>query len=251
MESHYEALGLSPDADEATVRRAYRDLLKDHHPDQGGSRERFIRIRTAYEAIVGERAPIERETDGGAVPADGVAGQAASPPGLTYVPADERSVAEHALTVDGHYLTLTLSGLVQGLDLGRLIDGGVNAGTERTVAFVEVHSTSSRDLHWDGNANTSFIGDDGFLYEGSSIVAPHADRLPHRWCGTDVRLRPGRALNAVVIASEMPEDVSVQQIVYTQRVHDADGDLEDTERYLFELRPLVRDRLDRLPFESG
>ncbi|WP_241434288.1 J domain-containing protein [Natronorubrum tibetense] len=46
MESHYEVLGLSPAADERAVRRAYRTLLKEHHPDQGGSavrRQRRVR----------------------------------------------------------------------------------------------------------------------------------------------------------------------------------------------------------------
>ncbi|WP_254522961.1 J domain-containing protein [Natrinema caseinilyticum] len=65
MTSHYEALGLTPDADEQAVRRAYRVLLKDHHPDHGGSREQFLRIKEAYEHILGERAPNDRETDGG------------------------------------------------------------------------------------------------------------------------------------------------------------------------------------------
>ena len=37
----YETLGLSPDADEAAVRRAYRKQVKETHPDRGGDEERF------------------------------------------------------------------------------------------------------------------------------------------------------------------------------------------------------------------
>ncbi|MFC4544544.1 J domain-containing protein [Halosolutus amylolyticus] len=250
MESHYEVLGLSPDAEEAAVRRAYRELLTDHHPDQGGSRERFLRIKTAYEELVDERAPAAHETDGGAVPAGDIEPPDGRRAGPTYDPADRDPPGDHALTVSGHYLTLSLSGLVHDLDLDRLVDGQVNVATERTVAFFEVHNTSSRTLHWDGNANASFVGDDGFLYEGSSIVAPHADRLPRRWCGTDVDLRPGRGLSAVVIATDIPADVTVREVIYTQHVPDSDGTgVEDTERYLFEIEPLVRERLDRLPFD--
>ncbi|WP_440769565.1 J domain-containing protein [Natronorubrum sp. DTA28] len=263
MESHYEALGLPPTADERAVRQAYRTLLKEHHPDQGGSRKRFLRIKTAYEAIVGEQPPDDPETDGGAIPhlRDGASDPRQTPP--TYDPdarsADESPVDSHeTLTVGGQYLTLTLSALVHDISLADLVDEHVPAATDRTVAFFRVHNTSSQPRCWRGKANTSFIGDDGFLYEGSSIVTPHAEQLPERWCGTDVEIQPGQALDAVVIAQEMPADVAVEKVLYTQRANetsdnelgDDDETVGDTERYLFELRPLVRERLDRLPFRT-
>lgn len=69
MESPFEVLGVPADADEATVRRAYRERVKETHPDQGGSVEEFQRVRTAYEAIeAGDHdaaipAPEEMEED--------------------------------------------------------------------------------------------------------------------------------------------------------------------------------------------
>ncbi|QLK25742.1 J domain-containing protein [Natrinema zhouii] len=249
MESHYEILGLSPDADDRAVRRAYRSLLKVHHPDQGGSREQFLRIKDAYEAILGERAPGNSEADGGAITqGDARSARQHSP---TYDPADRDGGGDrdHELTVSGEYLTLTLAGLVHDVDLGSLVDGPITVATTRTVAFFRAHNTSSRPLPWQGKANTSFFGDDGFLYEGSSIVAPHATDLPERWTGTDVELEPGRAVDGVVIAQEIPDDVSLDQVMYTQHVPDEDSKaIADTERYLFELKPLVRERLNRFPF---
>ncbi|MFC7155768.1 J domain-containing protein [Halomarina halobia] len=47
----YRVLGVSPDADEAAVRRAYRERAKETHPDAGGSREAFKRVRWAYERV--------------------------------------------------------------------------------------------------------------------------------------------------------------------------------------------------------
>ena len=44
----FEALGLPPGADEDDVERAYREQVKEVHPDQGGSREEFTRVREAY-----------------------------------------------------------------------------------------------------------------------------------------------------------------------------------------------------------
>lgn len=249
MESHYEVLGLSPDADDREVRRAYRTLLKEHHPDQGGSRERFLRIKSAYEAILGERAPTDRETDGGAITQGTPDSKRGRP---TYDPAERDGSRDrrHELAVSGEYLTLSLAGLVHDVDLASLVDGPVTAATTRTVAFFRVHNTSSRPLTWHGKADTSFFGDDGFLYEGSSIVVPHATDLPERWTGTDVELEPGRAADAVVIAQEIPDDVTVEQVMYAQHVPAEDDDgVADTERYLFELKPLVRERLNRFPFE--
>jgi curved DNA-binding protein CbpA len=53
----YSVLGISPDASDGELRRAYRELVKRHHPDHnGGSHEstvRFARIQNAY-AVVAE-----------------------------------------------------------------------------------------------------------------------------------------------------------------------------------------------------
>ncbi len=52
-------LGVDPDADEATVARAYRDRVKETHPDQGGSREAFMRLQKAYAAIRSGEATVD------------------------------------------------------------------------------------------------------------------------------------------------------------------------------------------------
>jgi curved DNA-binding protein CbpA len=45
-------LGVSPDADESTVRRAYRDRIKEVHPDaEDGDEEVFKRVQEAYEVL--------------------------------------------------------------------------------------------------------------------------------------------------------------------------------------------------------
>src|SRR6056297_748909 len=54
MAEPHEVLGVAPNADDPTVRAAYRELLLEHHPDQGGSRERFMQIKRAYERLAGD-----------------------------------------------------------------------------------------------------------------------------------------------------------------------------------------------------
>lgn len=238
MESHYDSLGLSPDADREEVRRAYRALLKEHHPDLGGSRERFLRIKEAYEAITGEAAP-DGETDGGAV---------VGIDAPTFAVGSRPTPSTRGPTVEGEYLSLTLAGLVGGMDLSGIGDD-LNAATERTVAFFELENVGSRVVPWRGRRNTAFVGDDGFMYEASSIIAPHADSLPQWWTPRDVDLEPGLGLNALVVAQTVPDDVSVEKVVYTQHVYGPDDAVEDTERYLFEITPAVRPALDEVPFD--
>jgi len=48
----YEVLGLEPGADQAAIRRAYRQRIKEVHPDtEGGDEAAFRRVRRAYERL--------------------------------------------------------------------------------------------------------------------------------------------------------------------------------------------------------
>jgi len=56
----YEVLGVGPEADDDAVRAAYRERVKDHHPDVSSApdaTERFKRVTTAKETLLD---PIER-----------------------------------------------------------------------------------------------------------------------------------------------------------------------------------------------
>lgn len=48
---YYSILGVSSDATQEQIKRAYRDLVKAHHPDQGGDAELFKQINEAYETL--------------------------------------------------------------------------------------------------------------------------------------------------------------------------------------------------------
>ena len=51
VDSPFEILGVDPDADDDEVVRAYRERVKEAHPDQGGSTREFLLVQTAYEKI--------------------------------------------------------------------------------------------------------------------------------------------------------------------------------------------------------
>lgn len=51
MPNHYEVLEVASTASERIIRLAYRELARQHHPDQGGSDHEMTRIIEAYQAL--------------------------------------------------------------------------------------------------------------------------------------------------------------------------------------------------------
>lgn len=52
--SWYEILGIKQDSDKHTIMNAYRSLAKIHHPDTGGNKETFQKLRKSYEEGLAE-----------------------------------------------------------------------------------------------------------------------------------------------------------------------------------------------------
>ncbi|MCY4731431.1 2Fe-2S iron-sulfur cluster binding domain-containing protein [Natronomonas gomsonensis] len=65
MASPFEVLGVEPDADQREIEQAYRDRIKEAHPDHGGSPREFKRVREAYEDIKAGRARSVSDADDG------------------------------------------------------------------------------------------------------------------------------------------------------------------------------------------
>lgn len=47
----YDVLGLTRDATADDVKKAYRKLAREHHPDKGGDPEKFKKVQEAYEVL--------------------------------------------------------------------------------------------------------------------------------------------------------------------------------------------------------
>ena len=47
----YEELGLKKTATKSEIKSSYRSLVKQHHPDAGGEKERFLAIQNAWEIL--------------------------------------------------------------------------------------------------------------------------------------------------------------------------------------------------------
>lgn len=50
-QDHYAVLGINKEASEPEIKRAFRKLARDSHPDKGGDEETFIKLREAHEVL--------------------------------------------------------------------------------------------------------------------------------------------------------------------------------------------------------
>lgn len=48
---HYATLGISKDATPDQIKKAYRKLASQHHPDKGGDKETFQKVQQAYDVL--------------------------------------------------------------------------------------------------------------------------------------------------------------------------------------------------------
>ena len=51
MKDFYKILGISSDSDADTIKKTYRKLSLEHHPDRGGDGEKFKEINEAYDTL--------------------------------------------------------------------------------------------------------------------------------------------------------------------------------------------------------
>jgi len=64
--TYYEMLGVAKDAKPDEIKRAYRKLASQHHPDKGGDKTRFQEIQAAYDTLSndGKRQQYDMQQNG-------------------------------------------------------------------------------------------------------------------------------------------------------------------------------------------
>ncbi|KAF8622437.1 hypothetical protein AX15_007021 [Amanita polypyramis BW_CC] len=73
QKDYYKVLGVARDADERTIKKAYRQAAKSAHPDKGGSEAKMATINEAYEVL--SKPELRARFDAGEDPNDPTAGQ--------------------------------------------------------------------------------------------------------------------------------------------------------------------------------
>src|SRR6056297_1527414 len=49
--NYYDILGVDKDASQKEIKKAYRKLAHEHHPDKGGDEEKFKEVNEAYQVL--------------------------------------------------------------------------------------------------------------------------------------------------------------------------------------------------------
>jgi len=67
MKNHYQTLGVEKNASPEEIKRAYRRLAGQHHPDKGGNTQQFQEIQAAYDVLsdANRRAEYDNPAQGG------------------------------------------------------------------------------------------------------------------------------------------------------------------------------------------
>lgn len=65
--THYDTLGITKDADENAIKKAFKSLASKNHPDKGGDTKKFQEINTAYQTLsdAQKKAQYDMEIAGG------------------------------------------------------------------------------------------------------------------------------------------------------------------------------------------
>lgn len=198
MSEPYDVLDVSPDADERAVRSAYRDLLKEHHPDQGGTRERFLRIKRAYERIVDEDdLRIGRTRTVGAEE--------------VRVARPVQRDGEVGLLARGDGIEARLLALTDRVETERLLPDHVTDG-RRFVACFDVACRADDPVTWKGR-RVRFVDAEGERHL-PSVYRPREEDLPGEWRGDDVELAPGGRVRSLLVSRCVPEATELQRVVY-------------------------------------
>ena len=80
--NYYDTLGISRDATEAEIKKAYKDLARKYHPDRpDGNNEIFLRVQEANETLSSalKRAEYDRDTFGESQVADTTSDEQSGP----------------------------------------------------------------------------------------------------------------------------------------------------------------------------
>lgn len=263
MDDPYETLGVDRDADPRTVKRAYKRLVREHHPDAGGSAERFEAVRRAYDAIrrdeVGESAGSRtRGADASAGSARAgdprTVGRSAGASVTDLFPAFEtpldtdrlREVLPDGCFLGGDSLWLALVALRE-VDVADVVfrHQTEDVDTRRTVAVFHAYNPGTEQREWNGWTRTTFHGTDGTAYDRSDLqMNPYdpKDRFPSHLTPQFAEIPAGEARNGLLVVEALPDGVDLARVVYEQS---RPGDHRGAERFAFDLDDGSRAALSR------
>lgn len=91
---------------------------------------------------------------------------------------------------------------------------------QRPVAFFEVHNKSGEVIRWDCGSGAEIVGDDKFRYSGDpGNLHLQTPVFPSSWEKGSQTLQPDIRARGVAFFEELPEGMSAEKLLYTQKYH--------------------------------
>lgn len=189
MTTPASVLGLSAGCDEEDIERAYRERVKEAHPDQGGTVEEFRAVRTAYEQLLGESVTAGTSIDDAGSQSAAEAAYAAATSRVRYLNYDVLSDYGWAID-DGD-----LFGKAADADLGETDFGQFRVEPGESLLAAAENRGRAWPFACRGGAcaNCAIL-----LYEGE-LSMPVNHVLPHEMVQRDIRL----SCNGIPITDEL------------------------------------------------
>ena len=63
MKNYYQILGVSEDASNDQIKKAFKDIAKKEHPDRGGDEAKFKEANEAYDKGINPKMLVEEKFD--------------------------------------------------------------------------------------------------------------------------------------------------------------------------------------------
>jgi ferredoxin len=235
----FEVLGVDPDADDGEIVDAYRQRVKEAHPDHGGSAEAFQRVQDAYARIQTGDVDDELEL------------------------ADAAGGSDEASTRDGSDEGTEKSGTDTGTGGGDTADDESAADREQTGACVEyLDYQAIVDLGWSLDDEDLFekasetdldpVDHGRFVVEEGETLLEAAEARGFAW---PYACRGGACSNCAVavVEGEMPDQrghiLPREMLARGFRLSCLDGPVSDDLRVVFNVKHLPD--LDELRLPTG
>jgi len=244
IDNPYQVLGVDPTTEEAVIDATYRSLLKKHHPDQGGSKQQFKKIKNSYEEIRGNKA-VNTDENSSKAGRDifNLFNTSTSTETITGNISDD-------LWLEGDNLTVSLLNIVRR----DITDYAVNSdytpssssNEDRLLIFLHVRNTSE----WVQKIRPTevrVVGEDSRTYDSElsglgmdNVVDTEQKSLPTHLHASSREMEPHTKANFVCSIESMPESVGIDSVIYTFKLfagHQIDGVVQSKTRFEFDIMP--------------
>lgn len=260
MPNPFEILEVRKDASDKVVEAAYKALVKEHHPDQGGSEKEFKKIKAAYESIKqNENAASKTPTE-----SMGFDEEFENLGGMDVSETKGTGSVEKGVTIIGDFATASIQALVEIDVSGGVVyqsaeswqkasfndDSFEESEPDRYFVLFDIKNTSDRLLRWHTN-DTQFIGSGGYTYESSNFTL-NENRMNSRVRTHSAEIESGRKVKVATLIEQTPPDIEVNEIVHTMSIYNegkTSGWVQEKERFVFEIESEDKDNLLALPPE--